>query len=285
MDWHTKQDKQISESVSAIGEVLNLPSAARRLWGMSDSLLEEKHFLNIASIRGKDSHFRLLDVGCGRGGLLNKIADYFPNSICVGLEPNEASLIEAQQRKRENIEFINAQFDQCHNIGLFDVVICSEVFEHVADNKGLLDGLAGFTKPGGRLSISTPSGWMYRTPRIYNAYKILIDPRRFYRLYITPEKNWDEALSIHPAILPSKLKRMVERRGFKLRVRQASLWWLWEQGPLFRSVSQLEKWGWQGAGIYLYHLISFLEALMNLIPPLRVLETRCVMMFEKKHDV
>ncbi len=41
----------------------------------------------------------------------------------------------------------------------FDVVLCTEVIEHVADSPAALAGIRRLLKPGGRLVLSTPQRW------------------------------------------------------------------------------------------------------------------------------
>jgi 2-polyprenyl-3-methyl-5-hydroxy-6-metoxy-1,4-benzoquinol methylase len=282
MNWSEKQDEQITQALTAVAEAYNHASPARRLWAQSEELLYEKHFLNVVSRRKRDEHFRVLDVGCGRAELLNRIARHFPNSECLGLEPNGPSLATARGHGLANMTVFEGGFERARELGSFDVVICSEVFEHVLDKDGLLDTVASAVGPGGMLSISTPSGWMYRLPGPYNLYKLLQSPSRFCRLYLQPEQNWEEALTVHPAILPGKLRRMLERRGLVTRRRQSSLWWLLEPGALYCTFAFLERRGWSNAGIYFYHVVCVLEALMNLVPPLRIFESRFVLMCEKR---
>jgi 2-polyprenyl-3-methyl-5-hydroxy-6-metoxy-1,4-benzoquinol methylase len=230
---------------------------------------------------GSGQNFRVLDVGCGRGDLVYRIAQFFPKAECIGIDANAPSIARALEVTRENLRFIVGGFERIVDEGKFDAVICSEVIEHVMSFDTLLDAITAVMRPGGILSISTPSGWMYRLPRAYNVYKLLQSPRRFYRLYLKPEQNWQEALEIHPALLPSKLRRMVELRGFTKLSRQASLWWLLDRGPVYCCLQTLENWGWRASGLFAIHLVKFLDSLMNVVPLFRVFETRSIFLFEK----
>lgn len=236
--WHQEQVGRVTESLDAIERAFNHPSAVRRLWALADSLIGEKHVLNVMMLQKGRDQFRLLDVGCGTGDLLERLAERFPNAELVGIEPNEASIAAARQRGIPHCDFVNGGFEAARTMGQFDVVVCSEVFEHVLDTDGLLDVLADVLRPGGHLSFSTPSGWMYRTPRLCNAYKLVTSPRKFWRLHFHPEHHWTEALAIHPAIQPAKLRRRLELRGVQVVGRQSALWWLLDRGVAYRRIAQ-----------------------------------------------
>ena len=47
----------------------------------------------------------------------------------------------------------------------FDVVVCSEVVEHLDDARAAVANLARMVNPGGRLLITCPAGTMYATER------------------------------------------------------------------------------------------------------------------------
>lgn len=163
--------------------------------------------------------------------------------------------------------------------GEFDIVVCSEVIEHVADLDHILDWLCDRVSSGGYLSISTPSGWMYRSPRLYNIYKCLQSPRRFVRLYLQPENQWCEAVVVHPVILPGKLRRRLEARGFALVLRLSALWWVQEPGALTWVFGRL---GSSRAAATFYHWCRLLDSLLNVAPPLRCFESRAVLFMQRR---
>lgn len=129
--------------------VFNHPSSVRRLWGVSDELIEAKHYLNVVAKYKKAESIRVVDIGCGRGKLLAKVAEYFQNSECVGLDQNELSVSIARNitGSRGRVEL--GGFERAKELGEFDVTICSEVFEHVLDTRELLDVLVEITRSGG----------------------------------------------------------------------------------------------------------------------------------------
>ena len=277
-DWHAKQDIQITKALDALSVVQNSESAFIRLRALGDELLMQKHFHNVVSEKRKYEEFSVFDMGCGQGDILEKIALHFPNVELHGLDANLTSVEKARERCPKAL-ITQGLFQNV--VGQYDVVVCCEVFEHVEDYRGLLDKLHAITKPGGLLSISTPSGWMWRNPSEYTIKNAIRNWAWYRRNYLRPEENWQEALRIHPAIWPKKLIKLCESRGFTLLSRQSSLWHLQMDGWLARTFQRLEKRNPNKAAIDYINIVTALDAIMNCIPFFRFKETRFVLALRK----
>ncbi|MCK1422384.1 glycosyltransferase [Bradyrhizobium sp. 182] len=100
-------------------------------------------------------HGRILDFGAGDGHLLRFMAQR--GLTVAGYEPSKGRAANLQ-RVLENFDgFLGVVGDD--SAETFDVVIMSEVIEHVLDEvlDATLDRLARFVRPGGMLVITTPN--------------------------------------------------------------------------------------------------------------------------------
>lgn len=98
---------------------------------------------------------RLLDVGCGLGYLLESLGGEYET---VGLEYDIESLKNNKKRGLVNMVQGDASYIPFARES-FDVVLCSELLEHLPDGKDtdVLEGINAVLKPGGLLLITVPS--------------------------------------------------------------------------------------------------------------------------------
>jgi SAM-dependent methyltransferase len=100
----------------------------------------------------------VLDVGCGNGPLTFPIA--LLGCRVLGVDVDEASIEAARKANR----FANASFAVIpgseFDLGRrFDLIVCSEVLEHLDVPQPLVDTMARHLAPGGVLMITVPNGY------------------------------------------------------------------------------------------------------------------------------
>lgn len=100
---------------------------------------------------------RVLDLGCGWGALTLFIAERFPNARIVAVSNSKAQRehVAAQCARRgfERVEVITADVASFEPEGRFDRVLSVEMFEHVRNWPALLDRIASWLTPEGRLFV------------------------------------------------------------------------------------------------------------------------------------
>lgn len=101
---------------------------------------------------------RLIDIGCG-GGLLSEPMRRMGFEV-TGLDASTRNIGTASAHAAEmglDIRYVARTAEQQAALGepLFDVVLCMEVIEHVADPESFLKVCASLVAPGGFLCVAT----------------------------------------------------------------------------------------------------------------------------------
>lgn len=108
----------------------------------------------------------LLDVGCGNALLLELIDARFPGKRLTGADLSDVALT-SNRRRLPHMDFVAADLAKDSLPGGFDVVICTEVIEHLDDPKGAIQKLAASCSPGGRVVITCPTGRLHPTEKYF----------------------------------------------------------------------------------------------------------------------
>jgi ubiquinone/menaquinone biosynthesis C-methylase UbiE len=108
---------------------------------------------------------RMLDAGCGRGKILNRLAALYPRSRFVGLDLSADAIGYAQQEAadagRENVEFVAADlthFDETAEPDTFDFVTTFDSIHDQARPLNVLKGIHRALKPDGVYLMQDISG-------------------------------------------------------------------------------------------------------------------------------
>ena len=148
-----------------------------------------------------ERYTRVLEVGCGEG-LFSASLD---GAERWGVEPNDAAATRAASRLDTVLRGRYAEVESGLPDAYFDVVVCNDVIEHVADHEAFLRSVRTKLRDGGHLVASIPNvrhvnvlwdllvhkEWEYRDSGILDATHL-----RFFT-----EKS---------------LRRAVERQGFAI---------------------------------------------------------------------
>ncbi|MCU9612797.1 class I SAM-dependent methyltransferase [Caldibacillus lycopersici] len=107
---------------------------------------------------------RVLDMACGSGYGSNIMAKAAKNLIkeIVAIDLNEEAIQYAKGAYYHPL--ISFQTGNAidpnlpSKLGRFDVIVCFETFEHIAEEQQLMNNIRQLLKPGGKLILSTPFG-------------------------------------------------------------------------------------------------------------------------------
>ena len=110
---------------------------------------------------------KVLDVGCGEGRHIFGILNEFEDVYCYGLDQDIPSLDKCKEGLEffKELDFNGTVFQQGsvyqlpYKENFFDLIICSEVLEHLEDYHAAIDEIYRVLKPGGKFLSSVPSYW------------------------------------------------------------------------------------------------------------------------------
>jgi len=102
----------------------------------------------------------VLDVGCGAGLTAGLVTERYPKAVVVGVEPDEKLAIIA---RRGMSTVLQAKVDSADTLecleqfGPFDLIICADVLEHLAEPARVLAALTQLLAKDGALITSVPN--------------------------------------------------------------------------------------------------------------------------------
>lgn len=98
-----------------------------------------------------------LEVGPGAGPYIEALCESFGSVVASDIENEYLQGVREMVGERENLELVEDDVTASRlEPGSFDLVLCSEVIEHVADPPAALRGISRLLKPRGTLVLSTP---------------------------------------------------------------------------------------------------------------------------------
>lgn len=167
----------------------------------------------------KSRDVRILDVGCGNGNITLPLASLGYN--IEGFDINQESIEKAQEK---NI-FNNAIFKKCdimelNNNKRYDVIIVSEVIEHLNNPVAILNTVRRLLKPQGLLLLSVPNSYSIEEliRRVTSNSLIGNKIKKIIRRYIMKKENV-QSMADSPHINFYSLmsfKKLLKKTHFKL---------------------------------------------------------------------
>jgi len=185
---------------------------------------------DLFSDEAKES-MKILDVGCGDGGnirMFNGLSPIAEKMYFYGVDASPRLIELANEYNKKNeikncfFEVGNAE-DLPYEDGEFDIVVCTEVLEHLLHPEIALSEIYRVLKNGGAATITTPNRENILRKIAGTRLKEYIE--KDYKKIETRPIPDDEKLYGHISVMSSKeLVQMVKNLGFKIeKIKRASL--------------------------------------------------------------
>jgi ubiquinone/menaquinone biosynthesis C-methylase UbiE len=131
-----------------------------KIWGASEvrasplflgGLKLKRSLEDLEEVKGK-----VLDVGCGAGGISRAIKSYRPDLEVYGVDVSREAISEAQ-KNAGGVSFLQGDINKLpFGKGSFDAVVIFDVLEHLDKPSVALDEVRKVLKKGGMFSLYTP---------------------------------------------------------------------------------------------------------------------------------
>jgi SAM-dependent methyltransferase len=112
--------------------------AANPTWHAEDSSFKAGQVQRAIARAGINPR-RIVEVGCGAGGIVAELARAYPSVPCVGFEVSEDAHRLCAHHRAPNLEYVLGSFLDAD--AKVDLVVCCDVVEHVDDYVGFLRAL------------------------------------------------------------------------------------------------------------------------------------------------
>ncbi|KAK4883898.1 hypothetical protein RN001_000169 [Aquatica leii] len=211
-------DEKIRTSTVDNAEMEHFKKLAWRWWGKRTAL----HTMNLVRVpliqeglfgflmNGPQpfANKHILEVGCGGGVLTEELAKL--GGIIHGIDPNAEAIAVAKQHATFNPQLLNLTYSidtieqhATSNSEKYDVVVASEVLEHITEKETFLEYCVKCLKPGGSIFITT----FNKTYRSWIMSIILIQEI----LNVIPRgtHSWDKFIS------PDNVSKMLQKLNCK----------------------------------------------------------------------
>jgi SAM-dependent methyltransferase len=158
----------------------------------------------------------IIDMGCGTGFFAYCISEMFPTAQVTAIDGDVQYVEEAlQQYRNPNLHFYHYNFTNLHLASRFDVVIFSEVIEHLPNVGTNLDMINSLSVEDGTLFVSTDNAF-FGEFLLANIYYSLTKRRPSFYLWHQQDRYYDWNHHIYSWTL-STLSTLMKLYGYDLQ--------------------------------------------------------------------
>lgn len=131
----------------------------------------------------------VLDLGSGTGYFAEEMCEEHATALCLDISLE--NLLSIKKRHLDNVCLIQAEGEKLpFKDESFDSILCSEVIEHIREDRVVLQEIARILRPGGSCIITVPSS-EYRFPSVIDLLRV-----KTVHDYEGPEKHYRKGYNI-----------------------------------------------------------------------------------------
>ncbi len=129
------------------------------------SFVHTQRLKKIVEMVPSGKELRILDAGCGEGHLIDILHEKFPQNEYAGIDITDVALEKSKVKcpyamiRKMDLDQINFPDEY------FDVVVCTEVLEHIYEFKDVIHELERVLKKGGMLIVTHPNEVLWTASR------------------------------------------------------------------------------------------------------------------------
>lgn len=195
---------------------------------------------------------RILDVGCATGLFIRIAAAR--GHVLLGLEPNPKMAATAQKK---GLDVVNGYFPEALAEGdAFDLIIFNDVFEHIPELTGIIDGALSRLNEGGLLVINLPSsrGLLFHMGKLlYGMGVEKLWDRLWQKMFYTPHLHYFNEASLDKLLLGRGMKL----RSTPIELSAVSVSGLWARISVDASASFVKRAVMYVAALAVYPFMHF----------------------------
>lgn len=107
---------------------------------------------------------KVIDLGCGDGGILKYIGKQFPDTQLYGADLSKTGVALAKKNKGVKAKVVDFDQKLPYKSNFFNFILNQEVIEHLQDPDSFMEEMYRVLKPGGSLILTTPNllAWFQR---------------------------------------------------------------------------------------------------------------------------
>lgn len=184
---------------------------------------------NLIGVKAK----KILDVGCASGWFLNQLQNAYPKAHCFGIDPYKNSVIFGKKIYPR----LHLKIADGHHLPFsessFDVVVCTEVLEHVRKPSIVLREIKRVLKKDGCAIIEMDTGnwlfnlvwriWKHLDGQVWtNAHLHIFTAEKLKKLIIKEKFRIENSVFFNFGMAVAfKCRLFTQKKSFKSKIRQS----------------------------------------------------------------